>query len=764
MKKGTTFVHEEPSIFFKICVASIMGTLLIIVRNSLYLIEYSFCVEKTEGTNVQDKSQWKGSELPEEPKEAVFIKYENNDAIKYNFVLSNLYIETFKRMGVEESTNLELSALVTNSEVDKVFEKLEECLENSILIDELKKYNVSSHQKLQYETFCSEECIKTENFFFKIISDLYFNKGESLWLQSSLPLSFLKLKQIKTANISFIISTEELVSSFKEKGLDTRQDDSDQLVQRQVCKGLLPCLAESENKNIQRYLKDLMAELGGMFSDKGLQAFRIKIGELEQTRNTALVNQVLETFISFFPLLESPLLLKRFDIYQVSSKRTEVSKIETQQEVAMFLTKVATKVIDKTNDNIFASSTNLAHGCKVNSVGVLSCLPSVLVIGAQKASTDEFGVWLNFNKHMRRLNGGTETHFFDCMREERPEHDKVVINTWKKQLLDGGFSSIVEQRLAQLGNQVINTSWSKDRKVCHRKRASVPSSLTTPKQQKRIMENFSWNAITGNTKGFKQPMEMYRSLGRRLDTVSERQVRLFDKTPAYFDLADPKEVYNAMPNAKIILLLRNPVDRLYSAYFQHCRRPGSLMVSTNCTIERFANFFTSSKVQDSMDAQESLTRALIHGQYANHLVKWTNSYRPENVCVLFSTDFKRYPRAVMQIVEDFLRLPKPFHRYHPRKVNGYFTLGKYSKAYHSFRPPPLNSTKLGQEAQEILYKFYSKFNKILRKLLVELPFGCISNPQTVDKFEALTNSIPAGYFEGFSRKPFLSFPDWLANS
>ena len=43
------------------------------------------------------------------------------------------------------------------------------------------------------------------------------------------------------------------------------------------------------------------------------------------------------------------------------------------------------------------------------------CCVDVWVVGVQKASTDELAVWLNFNVYSRRLDGGVEIHYFDCV-------------------------------------------------------------------------------------------------------------------------------------------------------------------------------------------------------------------------------------------------------------------------------------------------------------------------------------------------------------
>ncbi|MGZ8918140.1 MAG: sulfotransferase family protein [Methylobacter sp.] len=62
---------------------------------------------------------------------------------------------------------------------------------------------------------------------------------------------------------------------------------------------------------------------------------------------------------------------------------------------------------------------------------------------------------------------------------------------------------------------------------------------------------------------YKNGIEFYRSFFQ-LDTESKL---LFDASPGYLNNANaPKRIYAHNPNVKIIILLRDPVERAYSAW------------------------------------------------------------------------------------------------------------------------------------------------------------------------------------------------------
>jgi hypothetical protein len=52
------------------------------------------------------------------------------------------------------------------------------------------------------------------------------------------------------------------------------------------------------------------------------------------------------------------------------------------------------------------------------------CMPTYLIIGAQKSGTDELSVFLNRNTlFQRRMDGGQEVHFFDCVGRGKGQHE-----------------------------------------------------------------------------------------------------------------------------------------------------------------------------------------------------------------------------------------------------------------------------------------------------------------------------------------------------
>ena len=57
----------------------------------------------------------------------------------------------------------------------------------------------------------------------------------------------------------------------------------------------------------------------------------------------------------------------------------------------------------------------------------------------------------------------------------------------------------------------------------------------------------------------------------RLESIASPSRTCFEKTPAYFDQASPQVLACAVPSARLLLMLRRPEARAFSAY-QMCTR------------------------------------------------------------------------------------------------------------------------------------------------------------------------------------------------
>ncbi len=123
-----------------------------------------------------------------------------------------------------------------------------------------------------------------------------------------------------------------------------------------------------------------------------------------------------------------------------------------------------------------------------------------------------------------------------------------------------------------------------------------------------------------------------------------------------------ERVRAAMPEAKLILTLRNPVDRAYSNY---CERRGS-------DAEELATFEEAIDAEPGrLAGEEDRLRAdpgyysadhdchsyLARGRYAEHLAPWLQLFAREQLLILPFEDLKTDPADAYRTIQEFLGLP-----------------------------------------------------------------------------------------------------------
>jgi len=137
-----------------------------------------------------------------------------------------------------------------------------------------------------------------------------------------------------------------------------------------------------------------------------------------------------------------------------------------------------------------------------------------------------------------------------------------------------------------------------------------------------------------------------------------------------------QRIYEMLPKIKVILLLRNPIDRAYSHY-HHRLRDGTETMS-------FEEAIKKEKVRLRGELQKILKNEnyrsfnyknysyLTRGIYMNQLKPWMKFFNREQILILKSEDFFQNPRGVFNKATGFLNLPE-------WDLEGYrkFTHGKY---------------------------------------------------------------------------------------
>lgn len=121
-----------------------------------------------------------------------------------------------------------------------------------------------------------------------------------------------------------------------------------------------------------------------------------------------------------------------------------------------------------------------------------------------------------------------------------------------------------------------------------------------------------------------------------------------DITPAYSILARTTiaDIYCALPDAKLVLILRDPRDRAWSAALMALGRAD--MTISEASDQWFIDHFRS---------RGSLAR----GSYAEIIHNWQSVYPAEALLVLFFEDLVAHPRGVLSSVAQHLGIDANFH-------------------------------------------------------------------------------------------------------
>ena len=139
-----------------------------------------------------------------------------------------------------------------------------------------------------------------------------------------------------------------------------------------------------------------------------------------------------------------------------------------------------------------------------------------------------------------------------------------------------------------------------------------------------------------------------------------------EATPDYlFDPLTPERMAEAIPQARLIALLRNPVNRAYSQY-RHLVRAGRETRTFEEAVEaEMARLLLDEGSEQPPEgeahaglADEEIRRGyLSRGVYVDQLVRWSRFFGREQMLVLKSEDFFERPSETLKPVLGFLGLP-----------------------------------------------------------------------------------------------------------
>lgn len=176
-----------------------------------------------------------------------------------------------------------------------------------------------------------------------------------------------------------------------------------------------------------------------------------------------------------------------------------------------------------------------------------------------------------------------------------------------------------------------------------------------------------------------------------------------DSSPDYlFNLHAPRRAAALLPDARLLVLLRNPVDRAFSHY-RHRIRKGlesrSFEEAIAQELETVADDIARLETPEFYDSFEYVKRAyLTRGLYARQLRAWFAAYPRDRFLLIRSEDFFNDPRAVYARVLAFLGLPE----WQPKEMRKYNFFGE--------------SRTMPEETRRRLQEFFEPYNRELAEL------------------------------------------------
>ena len=171
----------------------------------------------------------------------------------------------------------------------------------------------------------------------------------------------------------------------------------------------------------------------------------------------------------------------------------------------------------------------------------------------------------------------------------------------------------------------------------------------------------------------------YKKTGRKLLTL--------DGTVKYIHHPmAPIRMKKILPDIKLIVILRNPIDRAYSAYHYNMR-------SNNKTSLSFEKIIELSKNKNHK------LKYLTTGIYADQLKNWFKYYDKKQFLFLATEDFHKNTQHTLDQVFDFLGL-NPFKIGNPKRSN----VGNYKE-------------KMNEDTRKSLIEYFKPHNERLYKLL-----------------------------------------------
>nr|WP_259041692.1 sulfotransferase domain-containing protein [Salinibacter ruber] len=185
--------------------------------------------------------------------------------------------------------------------------------------------------------------------------------------------------------------------------------------------------------------------------------------------------------------------------------------------------------------------------------------------------------------------------------------------------------------------------------------------------------------------------------------IKPSKFKVGESTPEYlFNPASPRRVAETIPNARLVVLLRNPVDRAYSHY-HHSRRLGAESLTFKEALEaeedRIKGEMRKLKKTGTHKGKKYMKYSYKkRGEYADQIERWLKYFDRSQFLFIKSESMFRKPKKKLKEVKNHIGVSNINITYKDKKNEG-------------------NYEKMEFEARKKLRKHFEVKNKKLEKLI-----------------------------------------------
>ncbi len=163
---------------------------------------------------------------------------------------------------------------------------------------------------------------------------------------------------------------------------------------------------------------------------------------------------------------------------------------------------------------------------------------------------------------------------------------------------------------------------------------------------------------------YERGLDWYRRCFPRPEQRNGRATITGEATPRYLlDLLAPERMGQAVPDAKLFVLLRDPVDRAYSQYTRWARRGKNVPSFEEAVEEELAWLAAEEAGLSEREVHPGAGRGrrrfylLERGVYVDQLARWREFFDGEQMLIIKSEDFYARTTDVLKQAQEFLGLP-----------------------------------------------------------------------------------------------------------